>query len=175
MIRLMLRFSAVLLVGFTLGACSNPDPTPELKDPIFRDLSKRAEDHQKAHEEAKAKLADLRPQLAKAEPRSLDLKNLQKEIANEERKLLAAEQAATYYRIRAERRKLVGRIEYQTAFAEGKEWPEPTEYSDYQVNIRLQEAGRNWASRVPRLQDRLPSSTTTPKKEEGASASSGGH
>jgi len=64
-------------------------------------------------------------------------------------------QQTRYLQIRAKRRLLVDRITYKAAFAKNKSWPDPREYSDYLVNMRLQEAPRNWSIRVPKLQDRL--------------------
>lgn len=164
MIRSMVQLFIMLVLMGTLAGCKKEDPRPEMMDPIWKDLSARESAYKKNYDESKAKIPGLEESLAKAEPRSIDLKNFQKELAKEKLKLMNAEQLERYYRIRAERRKLTARIAYKKAFAEDKPWPDPHEYSDYQVNTRLQEASRNWASRVPKLQDRQPGSAKTKEK-----------
>ena len=172
MIRAALQILMLLVLSGLVTACKKEDPTPELHDPIFQDLQSRYGAYQKNFEESTAKIPLLREALAKAEPRSIDLKNAEKELAKEKIKLMNAEQLARYYKIRAERRRLTARISYKKAFAAEKPWPDPHEYSEYQVNTRLQEANRNWAARVPKLQDRMPGSAPPPpKKPEGG----GGH
>lgn len=165
MIRSIFHFTCALVLSLALVACKKEDPTPELLDPIFKDLEGRHAAYQRNVDESKAKIPVLEAQLAKAEPRSIDLKNIQKDLAKERTKLMNSEQLALYYRIRADRRKFEGRLAYKKAFAADKPWPDPTEYSEYQVNIRLTEANRNWGARVPKLQDRMPSNTSGKDKE----------
>lgn len=170
MIRFILRIACIVATTVALGACKKEDPNPELSDPIFKDLEARAAAYTRNVDESKAKIPPLEEQISKAEPRSIDLKNLQKELSKEKIKLLNSEQLARYYKIRAERRRLTGRLAYKKAFAADKPWPDPREYSDYLVNIRLQEANRNWAARVPKLQDRMPGSVKGKGKTEKAEA-----
>lgn len=169
----MSRFNFLILflaLALTLTGCKQEDPNPELKDPIYKDLQGRASEYKKAYEESKARIVVLRESLAKTEANSIERKDVQRDLAKTEKKLLNEEQLERYYRIRSERRKVMGRMEYKKAFSEGKEWPEPKEYSDYLVNIRLQGAHRNWNARVPKLQDRMPSSTAKSAKKEEAKA-----
>lgn len=165
----MSRFIIYLLLPLwivSLTGCKQEDPNPELKDPIYKDLQGRASEYKKAYDESKIRIVTLRESLEKAEANSIERKDVLRDIAKTEKKLLNEEQLERYYRIRAERRRVVGRMEYKKAFAEDKEWPDPKEYSDYLVNIRLQAAQRNWNARVPKLQDRLPSSQPPTKKKE---------
>ena len=170
MIRSIFQFSFLLYVALILVGCKKEDPNPELLDPIFKDLEARAAAYGRNVEEAKAKIGPLKEQIEKTEARSIDLKNLEKELAKEKIKLMNSEQLERYYKIRAERRKLTGRLAYKKAFSADQPWPDPREYSDYLVNIRLQEANRNWGARVPKLQDRMPGSVKgkakTPEKAE---------
>ena len=172
MIRSILQLFITLTLSLVVIGCKKEDPNPELMDPIWKDLSARHAAYQKNYEESKAKIPVIEESLAKAEARTIELKNFQKELSKEKLKLMNAEQLSRYYRIRAERRKLVSRIDYKKAFAENKPWPDPREYSDYLVNTRLQEANRNWAARVPKLQNRLPGSVPEKPKAEAAA---GGH
>ncbi len=159
-----LIMGTLLLCGLT--ACSSEDPNPELKDPIFADLIKRLEHHTKGVDEGTNAVKDLVEKLEKAEPNSIEKKDIQKELAKTRIKLRDNQQWATYYKIRVERRKVMDKIEYRRALAQGKEWPDPTDYSDYQVNRRVVEINRNWGARVPKLADRLPSSHSPAKKKE---------
>jgi len=54
---------------------------------------------------------------------------------------------------------------YKKAFDKNEQWPNPREYSDYQLNMRLREAPLDWGLRVPKLKDRLPSSVAKPKEQ----------
>jgi hypothetical protein len=148
-----------------LLGCKKEDPNPELMDPIYSDLLKRATDSQKALDEATAKLVTLHADLEKAEPNSIDLKDIQKDIAKTEAQKLRADQEARYFKIRSERRKFEDRIEYKKAFAKDQPWPDKHEYSDYLVNIRLREISLNWGTRVPKLHDRMTASVTAKKPE----------
>ena len=154
----MRRFKAVISILFVCGAltaCSTEDPNPELKDPIYKDLVTRRDQHAKSYEEAKAEIEALSEQLKKAEPHTIELKNIQRDLASAQDRSLQHEQNHRFYRIRADRRRVTGRAEYRRSFHKGEEWPRPSEYSDYLLNIRLKEANLNWGARVPRLQDRL--------------------
>jgi hypothetical protein len=177
MIRSILQLVLALVLSTALAGCKKEEPNPELLDPIYKDLEARHAAYSKNVEESKAKIPVLEESISKAEARSIDLKNFEKELSKEKLKLMNSEQLARYYRIRAERRKLTDRIEYKKAFAADKVWPDPHEYSDYLVNIRLQEANRNWGARVPKLQDRMPGSAPAkpkaPAEGEGEAAPKG--
>lgn len=161
------RVGTITLIAiFSLVGCEKEDPNPELRDPIWQDISKRAADYEKQRDENKAKLATLREKLEKVEPNSMDLKDVKRDIAKTEKALLGSEQLYRYYKIRADRRKVVDKISAREAFAAKKEWPDKSEYSDYLTNIRLHEINLNWNARVPKLQDRL--SRKPAKAEKGS-------
>lgn len=153
----MKRFiPAIALVILTLlTGCSKEDPHPELKDPIYLDLKKRADELSKSKEESAVKIKGLLESLDKAEPNSIERKDIERDLAKSRTLATVIEQQATYYRIRSERRRIEGRMAYKKAFQEKKPWPDAGEYSDYLVNRRLNEVNLNWNSRVPKLQDRL--------------------
>lgn len=162
----MLRFFLVPFIIVALLGCESEDPNPELKDPIFKDLEKKRDDHAKALEEEKKKLEEFRKTLEKVEANSIEQKDVRRNIAKAESAILQHSQAATYYKIRAARRKVVDKISAKDAREAKKEWPDPAEYSEYQVNNRLRAVNLNWNQRVPKLQDRL--SKPSGKKKEGA-------
>lgn len=174
MIRTKLKSVLLICALITLSACKKEDPNPELKDPIFSDLQKRSSDAAKTYEEELKKLEDAKSKLAKSEAGSIEHKNFRRDIANSEIALVGMRERKRYYEIRAERRMYEGRLAYKEAFARGEEWPNPREYSDYLVNIRLREVPKNWNARVPKLQDRLPSSVSKGEKPK-ASEKPAGH
>lgn len=152
---------------FAIAGCRKEDPNPELLDPIYVDLDKRANDAQKGLDDEIKKQADLKVAVEKAEPNTLDLKNAERDLAKSEHAAIFLEQNARYYRIRAKRRALVDKITYKDAFNRKQPWPDPHEYSDYLVNIRLNEVNLNWNARVPKLQDRLTKPTAKAEKPKG--------
>lgn len=162
---LMLTFF-IMGSSLTILGCSQEESNPEERDPIFKDLEKRASEAQKRAEEAHAKVKEVREKIEKAEPNSIELGDLRKELLKAEREALDGDQWALYYQIRSKRRKVVDHLSYKEAFHAKREWPDPREYSEYLVNRRLSEASLNWNARVPRLQDRLPSSSPTPEKKK---------
>jgi hypothetical protein len=162
------QLALLTLVCLTLVGCRKEDPQPELKDPIYKDLNTRAGDYEKAVTEGQTQVKDLRLAIEKTEANTIEFKNVQRDLAKAEKKLLGDEQLARYYKIRAERRKFMGRRAYREAFAAGREWPDPSEYSDYLVNMRLREVSMNWNKRVPKLQDRIPAAKTDKKAEPKA-------
>lgn len=162
------QLALLIMVCLTLAGCRKEDPNPEMKDPIYKDLSTRAGHYEKEKEGGKASVKELREQLTKAEANTIELKNIGRDLAKAEKKLLGDDQLARYYKIRAERRRLMGRRAYREAFAAGKEWPDPAEYSDYLVNMRLHEVSLNWNTRVPKLQDRLPAAKAPAKVDKKA-------
>lgn len=154
----------ILICFLALLGCKKEDPNPELKDPIYADLLRRNTEFTKVNEESKANVKNLVEQLAKAEANSIGKKDIERDLAKARELSQYSDEQARYYRIRAERRKVVAKIAYKEAFAADKPWPDPREYSDYLTNIRLNEASRNWNKRVPKLQDRLVKRTEVEKK-----------
>lgn len=170
----MVRFIMSILFIFGVCGCESEDPNPELKDPIYKDLKSKADGHTKVIEENKKKLEELQATLDKAEANSIELKDVRRDIAKAQRTIAQADQLARYYKIRAGRRAAVDKVSARKAKAEDKPWPDPAEYSDYQLNTRLREAPLNWNNRVPKLTDRLPKKA--PTKAEGAKEpAAGGH
>lgn len=107
----------------------------------------------KAKEEALAKLRQ-------APAQTLELKDAERDYWKAVRTVDSLKTAVRYLKIRTERRRLESRLSYKRAFRAKKEgeWPDPDEYSAYLTNKRLREASLNWNRRVPKLQDRIPSS-----------------
>lgn len=154
------------LVALHLLGCKSLDPNPELKDPIYKDLStiqkefeRKLKDEEKTQEENNKELAGAL--------NNMDLKVARKKISNSSRLITHYRQMAAYYKIRAEHRRVDGRRAYRVAFAAGNEWPNPAEYQAYLVNKRLRAAPQNWSVRVPRLTERYVAQAPEPVEEKG--------
>lgn len=157
-----------------LVRCTKELPNPEILDPIYKDLSSRADSTEKEMEELKVKIEELRKTLARAAPNSIDRQDILRELKKASDGHVKAQQLARYLKIRAERRKVEDRAAYMRSLASQQPWPDPNEYSHYQKNIQLREAPVNWSVRVPKLQQRLdqyrkstvPRGTETRKSEK---------
>jgi hypothetical protein len=137
----------ILFTLLTVG-CSRPNPTPELKDPIYLDLVSRSNLAKAAAESSKAELVDLRGQLKSLPARDPSRRKVQQDISKKETHLLVADQEALYFEIRAGQRKEHARKEYLEAFNSGKTWPRPEDFEAYKAQRKLQEAPREWNARL---------------------------
>jgi hypothetical protein len=164
----------VIVFGLlSLTACRQLDEHPELKDPIYADLRTKPDAFREKAKGQREKIADLKKDLAKMEPRDPNRKRTIKEIYDLERGLVFIDQEAEYYDVRAQQRLDYVRKAYLEAFNAGKDWPDPAEFEEYQKRKRLREAPRNWEARVPKLTRYLPSPTPSAKdkpKEEAKPA-----
>lgn len=165
----LLIFTILFLSSVLIG-CNRPNPEPETLDPIYKDL---VESHRKLEgklAEQKKMLEDTLVDLKKAEAGSVEAKILKKDYSVTSQNIQNLTQQIAFIKIRAERRKFTDRMTYKYSFEAKKEWPDPREYSDYLLNKRLNEASRHWSDRVPRLNDRYPSSKHEPAAKKEASA-----
>lgn len=149
-----------MIFGVLLSGCRSEDPNPELRDPIYQDLKKEAAATEKAYEDSKKAKVAAYEKLQAAPARTIELKDAEREYWKAVKLVDSLETASKYLNIRAERRRIEARASYKKAFNAGKEgeWPDKSEYSGYLTNKRLREAPLNWSKRVPKLQDRIPSS-----------------
>ncbi len=140
-------FSCVL-VAFTIG-CNRPHPSPEDLDPIFLDLTRRAQEAKRLYKEELAKRDSALLAIQRSEVNSLDIQVARKDWISSNQKLPLLEQKAQFLSLQAERRKVTSRLAYRLAYEKGEEWPNPEEYQAYKTHRRLREAPRTWDHRVP--------------------------
>lgn len=136
----------MILTGL-LSGCSRPNPTPELKDPIFLDLSNRGALAKAASESVKEEIKTLRADLEALPPRDSSRRKLLQDLTQKETRLMVADQEALYFEIRAQQRKEYARKEYLEAFHADRPWPNPEDYETYKAQRRLQDSPREWNSR----------------------------
>ncbi len=138
----------VLILTGLLSGCSRPNPTPELADPIYLDLASRGSLARAAAELTKEEIKTLKEELEALPPRDSSRKKLQQDLSTKETRLLVADQEALYFEIRASQRKDYARKEYLIAFDAGQPWPKPEDFEAYKTQRRLQDAPREWNSRL---------------------------
>ncbi|HVK60828.1 MAG TPA: hypothetical protein VM432_04725 [Bdellovibrionales bacterium] len=91
-----------------------------------------------------------------------------------ERGLVFLRQEAEYYKVRAEQRLIFARREYLKAFNEGREWPDPAEYEEYQKMKKLREGSRRWEDRIPKLTRHQPKKDDPAQKKAESKPAAGG-
>ncbi|MCB0361458.1 MAG: hypothetical protein KDD35_01970 [Bdellovibrionales bacterium] len=164
-LRLTLMQTPFLLVTILFG-CKKMDPNPELKDPIYKDLSSIHKELEKTVIELEKNLEENFKELDQAGADGMDLKVARKKITETRQKLRKSIQLRDYTKIRMERRRVEGRRSYRIAFEKGEEWPDPKEFQQYLTHKRLRDAPRVWPTRVTRQNTPIESSKTAEKEEE---------
>lgn len=142
-----LLWMVMMLTGL-LSGCSRPNPTPELKDPIYLDLLNRGALAKAASDSVKEEIKTMKADLEALPPRDSGRKKMQQDLTQRETRLMVADQEALYFEIRAKQRKDYARKEYLDAFHAGKPWPDPEDFEAYKLQRRLQDAPREWNSRL---------------------------
>jgi len=127
----------VTALALLLSGCDKPNPNPELLDPVYADLSKKAEEIKKQAEAAKAAVVDAQKEADAAVPQTRQIEYATKRLNEAKIKLLRAEQIARYYEIRTESRVATDKAEYSKAFSQKKPWPDPAEYQQFLDSERL--------------------------------------
>ena len=155
----------VLLLTGLLSGCSRPNPTPELKDPIYLDLSNRGAIAKAASESMQEEIKTLRADLEALPPRDPSRRKMQQDLTKKETQLMVADQEALYFEIRSQQRKEFARTEYLEAFHAEKPWPNPEDFEAYKAQRRLQDAPREWNSRLKKT-DRYNKKSAEDMREE---------
>ncbi len=131
-----------------------------MRDLIYQDLKKDLGEAEKALVDARKAKEEAKTKVDAAVPRTIELKDAEREYWKAVKMIDALESGVKYLSIRVERRRVETRAAYKAAFLAQNEdnWPDKSEYSGYLAHKRLREASLNWSRRVPKLQDRIPAS-----------------
>lgn len=140
--------TTISLVTLVSVGCSRPNPTPELIDPIYKDLNERSSLAKAAAESAKEELAQLKIDVAALPPRDPTLRKLKEDVSKKELQMMVAEQEGLYFEVRASQRRDYARKEYLKAFNKGEPWPDPKHFEAYEAQRRLKDAPREWSNRI---------------------------
>ncbi len=136
-----------IVIGLITG-CNRPNPTPELTDPIYSDLLQRSAVAKAAAESKKAEIKTLRTDLSNLPARDTSRNKMLEDVTSKEHLLMAAEQEALYYEIRATQRKEYARDEYAKAFGKNQPWPDPADFVAYKLQKKLKDSPREWGSKI---------------------------
>jgi hypothetical protein len=158
----MTKFTQKLILTLSLGlilgllGCKEADPSPELRDPIYKDFEESIKVIEGAATSQEKKIAEAKTEYGKMGERDPFRKRQFAEIFRLERQLVDLRQQALYFRVRLEQRKAYARAEYTKAFNADKPWPDPKEWERYKISKDLIHASRNWEDRVPKLTRSFP-------------------
>lgn len=174
--KIVALFFIALLPGILLTGCSKPNPTPEVLDPIYGDLSKREADFAAQIAAEEKLLAEHKEKLLKLTPQTGQIKFAQKRYFESLARIAKLEQMKKYYSLRKETRKSYVRTEYLKAFRENRPWPDPKEYQDYKAQKALEDAPRVWNAKERFERAKLPTKKRAgASSEKGEKAAEGGH
>ena len=143
---LALLFNALLLLG-----CSKPDPNPELRDPIYKDIEENLKGATKLLSDTEKSLDVLVLESTKLGPRTKEKMVNGRDIQRQKALIDKLRQEIAYFQIRLERRKIQSRTDYSVAYSKKAVWPDPKEFEKYKTIKKLREAPKNWDVRVPKL------------------------
>jgi hypothetical protein len=161
------------ILALSLMACKSENKNPEMMDQIYLDILKDKQAHQALLDESLKKMEQLEKDLGKTEPNTMDRRMAIDSLRQEKEVQVRNLQMIEYYDLRAQRRKVYGRAAYKRAFYNGKDWPDPKEFSAYLTNKRLKNVSANWSDRVPKSAHVLgPSAGDSAKSESGGSSES---
>ena len=161
----------------TISGCRSEDPNPELSDPVYKFLIDQGNALRPALENEKKKLEESEKALTKMDVNTAERKQSLKELQKTKGNIARLQQELDYSDIRRERRRVEARRDYKIAYSKGEAWPNPSEFEHFMTQQRLRKASRNWAERVPKLQDRINKAWPKPdvkaeKKEKEPTAGS---
>lgn len=134
----------VFIVLLLLTSCKKPNPHPELIDPIYADLQKSLGEYKKLADDEKKKIDDFEKELKAVKPQTGQIRYAQKRLFESQRQYEKLQQMVQYYEVRVESRLKHARSEYLKAWNDNKEWPQKSEYSEYESIKNSQPTNLNW-------------------------------
>lgn len=165
-----MRLVFIVLLTFLALGCNKPQATPEETDPIYKDLVYQAGEAKKATEEQAKKVEEATLKLREIIPQVGQTRQYYDQYFRAKNEYERLRQKAQYYEVAAKARKYSARKEYISAFEKGEEWPNPKEYSEYQLSKKMRSINLNWRDRYP-----AEAQKEAPKPKEKASASENSH
>ncbi len=167
----MKKLILVLLLTLPLAiSCSRPEPTPELRDPIYQDFLSQKSATEKGLAEAQKKMDEYSEAVKKAAPQTGQAKQNLKKYYEMERRAITLSQQLRYWDIRIEERLIASRLEYRQAFSKGLTWPNPKEFETYRAEKKLRAARLQWDQKERVRELKMGSRSVAGTSEGGASA-----
>lgn len=162
-----MRYFAVIILSLLLSACNKPDPTPELKDPIYNDIQADLAATSAALEGELKTLEGFEKELSEVVPQTGQIKYAQKRVNESKEKINRYEQEKMYLELKLEARKKESKRSYMKSYKKGEPWPDPAEWSSYQTEKRLRNAKRSWDAKS-RIQELGLGQEKSPEPSAGA-------
>lgn len=145
----MKTFPIFILIIFLIS-CRKPDPHPELRDPILREIADSIKLEEANVESLDAELLATKEDLKNSADQSMDIKLNRQKLFETENRLAKAKQMLSYYKVQQKLRTQEARRSYIEAFKaeKEKEWPDPKEYEAYlrSKGVKLEKAEKKKAS-----------------------------
>lgn len=132
------------LLLLTLTSCKKENPSPELNDEIYQDLTqelavatKNLESEEKNFEKVKHELLNVAPQTGQ-------IKFAQRKVTETENNIIKLRQQKQFFEIKLELRKDDIRARYLESFKKGKPFNNDKEIEDYRAVIKFQRDKLAW-------------------------------
>ncbi len=162
-----------LLVSLLFIGCDKPNPTPEVLDPIYIDLSKQADEAKKLIPEAKIAVSEAEKELTLVKPQTGQIEYAKKRLREANQRLVQTTQIAKYLEIHSKSRLDYDRESYLVAWKQKKQWPDPAEYKEFKDAEKAQSARTNWNVKdrmkeagVPATEQKQPKKESESEKKE---------
>lgn len=150
-----------------LSSCDKPNPTPELSDPIYRELQTAHGLVVKDVAEAEKELLEAKEALNTIIPQTRDRKQKTSAYFNTKKKLRLLKEREVYFSERLKTRRIDDRRSYLEAYRAKEPWPNPQEAKDYNTHMRLRTELIDWSRRAPASEPKKSEKANeTPKKAE---------
>tara|TARA_B100001248_G_scaffold262718_2_gene261464 strand:- start:11331 stop:11759 length:429 start_codon:yes stop_codon:yes gene_type:complete len=124
-------FIRIIILSIIFCACRKPNPNPELKDPIYKELQERMAGYKKDIDFTLKEKERIEKYISETHPHDPTLQMKRKTLRMNDKNHEKAKQQYIYTQIALENRKKEVRIEYLEAFKQGKEeeWQNKNEIS----------------------------------------------
>ena len=174
----MLHRIILFILLATLSACSQPDPKPELKDPIYQDIAGQMALVEKGIADLEKKRLENVDNLKKVTPQTGQIKYAEKRVWDSERALQLLKQQQKYWMIRLDQRRDFVRKKSLESFAKGEKWEDSAELDAYNTEKRLRLARLQWDARERRelfLKETGLDPSSAAKAQKSTTSQGGGH
>ncbi len=138
-----MKYSTAILF-LILSSCQKFDESPELKDPIYQDILKQADDEKKSGDALRKTLVASEKDAREAKEKKGELRIAKKKIEEISLNIVKAQQRGASQEFRALKRKAYARQQYKLAFSRGEPWPQASEFLQYQEFKAAQSRSRLW-------------------------------
>lgn len=124
--------------------CNNPEPTPELRDPIYQDLKSEESKLEKDIEAKEKDLEGIKEQQPNLADNDYQKKLNRDEIFRLQNEIRKMKQKKEFYTVSSESRQIFARKQYLEYFKQGKEWPPADVKERYFEAKKMEDSPMKW-------------------------------